>query len=202
MTTGSGKNFGFEKDLLPPGECLYSDRLILRRVVPGDARPRYLSWLEDEAVTRFLETRWHPQSIDTITEFVRSMLGDPLNYLMAVIEKEGENHMGNIKLGPINPMHRHADISYFIGERSCWGRGYVSEAIERTVDFGFETLGLNRIQAGVYESNLAGIRVLEKCGFTFEGRFRRQLKLGERWEDHLWYGILHPDYDRNDPHEE
>ncbi|MFM1921727.1 MAG: putative acetyltransferase, partial [Candidatus Hydrogenedentota bacterium] len=74
-----------------------------------------------------------------------------------------------------------------------WGRGIATEAVRLVVDFGFNCLHANRIEARVYGWNPASARVLEKCGFKLEGRLRRRmLKQGER-TDQLIFGLLPED---------
>jgi RimJ/RimL family protein N-acetyltransferase len=123
------------------------------------------------------------------------MQADPWSYLFCIIDRQDGRHVGNVKLGPVSPRHLCADVSYFIGERSCWGRGLASEAIGLTADFGFRFLGLNRVQAGVYGSNLGSVKALERNGFRAEGCWRRQLRSGQDWEDHLWFGLLREEWE-------
>lgn len=177
-----------------PGEFLEGVRTRLRPVESSDCGPRYLSWLCDPEVNRYLETRWQPQTEESIRSFVASMQDDPWSYLFCILERRDGRHIGNIKLGPVSPRHLCADVSYFIGERSCWGRGLASEAIGLVADFGFRSLRLNRVQAGVYGSNLGSIKALERNGFRAEGCWRRQLRSGQEWEDHLWFGLLREEW--------
>src|SRR5262249_1910815 len=113
------------------------------------------------------------------------MLNSHVNYLLAIVENSSEAHVGNLKIGPIVTAHRMADISYFIGERDRWGRGYASESIRLATSFAFRKLGLRRLQAGLYESNRSSQRALEKAGYTYEARFVKQLHGPHGWEDHL-----------------
>ncbi len=163
----------------------------LRLVTLRDCKEHYLAWLRDPRINQYLETRWNRQTIQTIRDFVKQVRASPDSYLFAIVERSSGDHIGNIKLGPINPHHKHADVSYFIGEPSRWNKGYATEAIAIAVRIGFDQLGLHRIQAGVNESNVGSTRALEKVGFRKEGSFRKQL-VGPsgQWEDHLWYGIL------------
>jgi len=151
--------------------------------------------LQDPQVNQFLETRWRAQSLDSIREFVlavRSPESD--SYLFAIVESSSSNHIGNIKIGPINSHHQCADVSYFIGMRECWGRGYATDAIRCAGEIGFGILGLERLQAGVYEKNAGSSRALEKAGYLFEGRLRRQLNSNDGRQDHLWYGLLRNEF--------
>jgi ribosomal-protein-alanine N-acetyltransferase len=67
-----------------------------------------------------------------------------------------------------------AEIGYWVGE-PFWNRGIASNALKLMVDYGFKTLGLVRIYTGVFDYNKASQRVLEKCGFTLEGIFKKSI---------------------------
>src|SRR4051812_33418625 len=178
--------------LIGPGERLKGGRVDLRLATLEDCSARYLAWLQDPEVNRFLETRWREQSLASIREFVAGMLESANDYLFAIEDAASRTHIGNIKVGPINRTHLHADVSYFIGEKQYWGKGYATEAIALATAFAFERLKLNRVQAGLYEANGGSGRALEKVGYVLEGTFRRQLRTAANgsWQDHLWYGLL------------
>jgi [ribosomal protein S5]-alanine N-acetyltransferase len=173
-----------------PGESLPGGRVSLRLLTPSDCTDRYVAWLADPEVNRFLETRYAEQTLEMIQGFVTSMLSSEHSYLFAIVENTSGEHVGNIKIGPVVPRHLYADVSYFVGERSAWGKGYGTEAVRLVTRFGFERLGLHRCQAGFYESNIGSQRVLEKAGYTREARLVKQLRIDDRWEDHIWYGAL------------
>ncbi len=173
------------------GETLPGARVSLRVVTLDDCVPRYVAWLADPQINQFLETRWRTHSLESIREFVAGMIDSDDNYQFAIIDNATGTHIGNIKVGPIVWNHLYADISYFIGERSCWGKGYGSEAIRLATGFGFQRLGLHRIQAGLYASNVGSGRALEKAGYHKEAVFKGQLKnAAGAWEDHHWYAVL------------
>lgn len=175
-----------------PGELLTGDGrtgVRLRLLELADCTERYVAWLADPVVNEFLETRYAAQPLESIEGFVASMVESPHSYLFAIVEASGR-HVGNIKIGPVVPRHLYADVSYFIGERDAWGKGYGTEAVRIVTRFGFERLGLHRCQAGLYESNIGSHRVLEKAGYVLDGRLSKQLRIADRWEDHVWFGAL------------
>ena len=179
---------------IQPNEILKGNKVSLRLVTLEDCSLRYEGWLADPQINQYLETRWHPQSLESIQNFVNDMIVSPSDYLFAIIENTSCQHIGNLKVGPINPFHSYADISYFLGEKSTWGRGYATEAICLGTDFGFTRLNLHRIQAGLYAGNMGSAKALEKAGYKREGSLRKQLKnVSGEWEDHYWYAILHED---------
>lgn len=86
-----------------------------------------------------------------------------------------------------------AELGYWIGV-PYWNRGYASEASRAVVDFGFETLGLQRIWARVFVRNPASARVAEKAGLRHEGTLRRNLRKGDELLDHHVHGILREEW--------
>jgi RimJ/RimL family protein N-acetyltransferase len=85
-------------------------------------------------------------------------------------------------------------VSYFIGERSCWGKGLATAAIRAACGIAFERLDLHRLQAGLYAGNVGSLRALEKAGFTREGVWRQQLLGPDGWEDHVFLGMLRQEW--------
>ncbi len=84
------------------------------------------------------------------------------------------------------------EIGYWLAE-SHWGKGLATEAVVALADYGFRSLGLLRLQAMAYASNTASVRVLEKAGFTFEGRLRGAVRKRGEVQDVLLYARLRGD---------
>jgi [ribosomal protein S5]-alanine N-acetyltransferase len=113
--------------------------------------------------------------------------GEPVHNF--AIDLKGEA-IGAIGFEPMSDVHRlTAEIGYWIGE-PFWGRGIATAALERATAHGFATLGLERIQAMVFGGNLASARVLEKAGYTFEGRLRRSIIKDGKMLDSYMYARL------------
>jgi len=148
---------------------LNGKRIYLREVRPTDVNETYYRWMNNSSITDFLESRFIPQSIEKIREYVTSKLGDTENIFLAIVMKEGDRHIGNIKIGPIHWIHRTGDIGIIIGEEDCWGQGYASEAISLLTDYAFKTLNLHKVTAGAYGNNLGSVKAFEKSGFVVEG---------------------------------
>lgn len=184
--------------LIRPEERFVGSLVTLRLLALDDCTETYVAWLEDEEVKRFLETRWNPQTLASVRSFVAGMVDSPDSYLFAILERASGRHVGNIKVGPIHARHGYADVSYFIGDRAAWGKGLATEAIRIATGLAFARLGLHRVQAGLYASNVGSGRALEKVGYSREGVQRRQLRLTAEepgvWEDHVWYGLLRSEW--------
>jgi len=63
----------------------------------------------------------------------------------------------------------HAMILGFAMSESYWGRGLMTEAAGAIVDFGFKSLEIDVITCCHYSGNQRSRRVIEKCGFKYEG---------------------------------
>jgi [ribosomal protein S5]-alanine N-acetyltransferase len=99
----------------------------------------------------------------------------------------GGSAIGGIGFEAMSDVHRFtAEIGYWLGE-PFWGRGIATVAVERATTYGFATLGLERIEAHVFGTNLASSRVLEKAGYSFEGRLRRRVFKDGRLLDSYLY---------------
>src|SRR5688500_6805392 len=68
-------------------------------------------------------------------------------------------------------------------------RGLMSEAVDATLAFAFDRLGLHRLQAAVMPTNHASRTILQKRGFREEGYAERYLRIAGKWEDHVLYGL-------------
>jgi RimJ/RimL family protein N-acetyltransferase len=86
---------------------------------------------------------------------------------------------------------RSAEIGYWLGE-PFWGRGIATEALRALTDYAFATFDICRLEAGVFDWNPASARVLEKAGYTLEGRARSAVVKDGRLGDRLLYALVRP----------
>lgn len=166
----------------------------LRQIEMKDCMDHYVEWLNDPEVNQYLETKWVRQDMESIEAFVKSQRENNHSVLFAIISREENSHIGNIKIGPIHEHYRHADISYFIGDKQFWNKGIATEAIKLVCEFGFEELRLHRIEAGAYAAAVGSWKALEKNGFHREGIFRDQVILNNEYMDTYRYGLLRSDW--------
>jgi [ribosomal protein S5]-alanine N-acetyltransferase len=147
---------------------LTGQNIYLREVRISDVTESYYRWMNDPAITQFLESRFYPNSIDSLKEYVKSKQDDSTNVFLAIVIKENHRHIGNIKLGAINWIHRFADVGIIIGEKDCWGKGYASEALTLVTKYAFDTLNLHKLTAGCYEMNQGSVKAFQKVGYYIE----------------------------------
>ena len=92
-----------------------ADRLYLRPLTDADCTPEYLSWLQDPEINQYLENRHTPQTLESIKEFVANVNARDDEHLFGMFLKNGDRHIGNIKVGPVGHAHPLADVSLLIG---------------------------------------------------------------------------------------
>jgi ribosomal-protein-alanine N-acetyltransferase len=169
-------------------------RIYLRPLERDDLNEKYLAWLNDPEVNRYLESRIFPYTMDKLEKFYEQVTGSTDQVILAIVDRETDRHIGNVKLGPINWVHRKAVFGILVGEQEFWGKGIGVEATRLIVEYGFLRLNLHRIELGVYAENEAAIRAYEKVGFQIEGRFREDFFHEGRHKDCLWMGLLSSEY--------
>ena len=165
------------------------ERIYLREVRISDVNENYYRWMNDPDVNQYLETRYIPQSFENIKRYVENLDGQTNEIFLAICLKENNQHIGNIKLGPINWIHRFADISLVIGEKNYWGKGIATEAIRLVSDFAFKTINLRKLKAGCYALNIGSAKAFEKASFKKEGLIKGQWIVDNEPVDEILLGL-------------
>ncbi len=96
----------------------------------------------------------------------------------------GEVSIGSVLRGPFQS----AFVGYWIG-RDHAGQSLVPEAVVLVLRYGFEQLGLHRMEAVIVPRNAPSRRVAAKLGLRDEGTAHRFLQIRGVWEDHVRYTI-------------
>ena len=123
--------------------------------------------------------------------WIRDVMADrpEMNFAIA----SAEEAIGGIGLHrQTDFMRRSAELGYWLGEEH-WGKGIATMAVKTMTAWGFAHMDIDRIFAQVFGWNPASGRVLEKAGFTFEGRLRGAVYKDGRTTDLLTYGMLRSD---------
>jgi RimJ/RimL family protein N-acetyltransferase len=105
----------------------------------------------------------------------------------AITESSGRL-LGAVSLR-LEQAHQRAELGYWIGV-PYWRQGFATEAARAVIAYGFNALGLNRIQATHLTRNPASGRVMQKAGMTYEGCLRQYVLKNGRFEDLARYAIL------------
>ena len=172
---------------------LNSKRLQLRELVPDDVTARYVDWLNDPAINRYLEVRHVPQTLMSTRAFVQSVKENGDDYLFGLFCDEA-GHIGNIRLGPVDRLYKRAVLGLMIGEPGSHGQGYGAEAIRTVCRWAFQDLRLHKLEAGCYAANMGSLRAFERVGFRVEGRLRHHWWLNGEPEDQMCLGLISTEF--------
>lgn len=175
---------------------IVGSQIYLRPLERKDLNGRYLSWLNDPEVTRYLESGIFPCTMGELEKFYEQVTASQNQVILAIVDKSTDQHIGNVKIGPINWVHSKATFGILVGDKSFWGKGVGTEATRLMVEYGFFRLNIRRIDLGVYAEHEAAVRSYEKVGFLIEGRFREELFHEGKYKDRLWMGLLRSEYKR------
>lgn len=169
--------------------CVNGNKLYLRPLKKEDINKRYLFWLNDADVTRYMQMRFSPPNMIDLKKYYESVKCRNEARMFAIVKKDGDEHIGNIKLDHIDPYHKFADLGIIIGEKKYWGKGYGQEACKLLLKYAFGILKLNKIILGVYSINIPAIKAYEKVGFKNEGRLKNIISFNGRFVDDILMGI-------------
>ena len=170
---------------------LETERLILRRFVNEDALSMYQNWAADKEVTKYLTWPPHPNqevSRKVVEDWVKAY--DSKNYYhWAIIPKEKGEPVGSITVVHMNEEISMAHIGYCIG-KTWWNNGITSEACKAVMDFLFDIVNVNRIEALHDPLNPNSGKVMEKCGLKYEGTLRSADQNNQGICDACYYALL------------
>lgn len=167
-----------------------TERLTLRPLQPGDAEAIETLAGDFEVADTALNIP-HPYPKGSAAGFIASREEHRVNgdgYAFAVTLTESGTFLGIVGLG-VDRNHNRGELGYWIG-KPYWRKGYCSEAAASVLQFAFEELGLNRVEAAAMTRNPASSKVMEKIGMKHEGILRQYLRKGGEYEDVVYYGLL------------
>ena len=111
------------------------------------------------------------------------------------IALKGESHIiGTVGFNNYTQKHR-ANIGYDL-QSLYWNRGYMTEALEAAIDFGFNALDINRIEAEVMQGNIISEKLLGKLNFRREGVLRQWMLWNGQYYDMTMYSLIKMEYDK------
>ena len=145
---------------------IYLKELTLRNV-----NNKYLNWMNDSEVHKFTEQKYYKHKLRNIKEYVKEKKNSNSEFLYGIFLKYNQEHIGNIKLGPIDYNNKTSRISYFIGNKNMWGKGYTGLAIRQIIIIA-KKKKLKKLNAECYSINIGSKKVLLKNKFKLEGTLK------------------------------
>ncbi len=121
----------------------------------------------------------------------KGMETDRLSLLFfLLIESETGRTIGQCGFHSWNRFHDRAEVFYMLHHDTDKGKGYMKEALETVLAYGFEELKLHRIEAFVKPGNIPSEKLLLHFGFRNEGTAREHYLVDGIYEDSDCYALL------------
>ena len=161
---------------------LTTERLILQPLTAADADDLYDAFRRPEAM-RFMDDPLHTSAAET-RKMVDGMLSGPGTVWTVRTAADGPalgfvDYIGNAGV---------PGMGYFL-HPDHWGNGYMSEAVRAALVYGFDEMGLDRVELWISQENTASLRLAERAGFRRRGRMRQKYHKDESGHDKIVYGI-------------
>lgn len=163
---------------------LRGDGIELRPLERSDIE-RWRLWINDPEIASYLDRVLPVSAPEHESFFERSVIGNADALWYAIDRLPAREHIGNVWLWNISSRNRNAELRIVVGERSAWGSGAGTKAIELLVRHAFDRIGLQKIHAYVMERNPRARASFEKAGFSLEATLRRE---------NFWDGDFHDVY--------
>ena len=143
-------------------------RVYLRALEPEDYKVSIL-WRKDEEIWDMLGGTKYFVSEAYEKKWVEDTIFGSKDVKLAVCLAENDKYIGNVYMTDINEVNRSCTSHVLIGDKDYWGQGFAREALQLAIDYMFNERNIHRIQALVLTSNVASMKMHEKCGYKKEG---------------------------------
>lgn len=173
---------------------LQTPRLLLRPLLEADAPALFDIFSDPRIMDYFSTPAWATIDMahDKIARNQRGMASAEALSL-GIFRVEDRQLLGTCDLFHLHAQCRRAEVGYGLAY-AAWGQGYMHEALRALLDYGFNGLLLNRIEADIDPRNEASAKALKRLGFQQEGFLRERWIVGGETSDSALYGLLLSDW--------
>ncbi|MBN2211005.1 MAG: GNAT family N-acetyltransferase [Sedimentisphaerales bacterium] len=176
------------------------ERLIIRKLKLSDAKDFYQN-IRDKDIVKWTIEIPYPYPKSQATKYIRHaqrMWRQRKEFNFAVVPKTTGRLIGEVRLLNLDWDDRYALLAYWLGVR-YWRYNFMTEAAGLALKFGFEHLGLHRVNAYLFDKNIGSRRVMEKNLMQPEGIFRDAWRRYGLWHNKVYYAILEDEFHKYHP---
>ncbi|MCR6110538.1 GNAT family N-acetyltransferase [Bacillus sp. A301a_S52] len=174
---------------------LETKRLLLRNIINEDAK-NILHYMSDEDVMQYYGLAPFKSLNDALDEisWYQTLLNKKTGIRWGITLKEKGIIIGSCGFHNIVLQHSRAEIGFELS-KEMWGKGIAHEAVEAIINYGFNQMDFQRIEALIEPPNLSSQRLVEKLGFMREGLLRNYEFTCGKFYDLYMYSLLKQDFD-------
>jgi ribosomal-protein-alanine N-acetyltransferase len=171
-----------------------ASRVSLRSVTASDADSLY-AILSDPEVMRYSGSCMKDRrEVTAFLAEVREGLLRRQSIQWGIARLTDDKIIGQVAFFNLDLVAGRAEIGFSLG-RAYWGMGYMEEALQALIGYGFSKMDFRRIEADVDPRNLRSIHLLERLSFQKEGNLRQRWVIAGETQDSLFYGLLKKEWD-------
>ncbi|MBQ7897073.1 MAG: GNAT family N-acetyltransferase [Clostridia bacterium] len=169
---------------------LETPRLILRKIKKSDAADMF-EYASKEDVTKYLLWNAH-ESLKYTKKYLKFLVskyktGEYLDW--GIVLKSNNKLIGTCGFASLDLANAKCEIGYVLNP-DYHKNGYAYEAVGKILEYAFDTLGLNRIEARVIKGNEPSISLLKRCGMTEEGEGREEIYVKGEYKSLIHFSLL------------
>lgn len=173
---------------------LETERLRLENVEEEDAASLFNIMSREEVTVYYgMEPLVHEEEAVEVIRSFHASLHAKRGMRWAIRLKETDDFIGTIGLNNLNLKAKKAEIGYEL-HPDYWRRQLMQEAIHGVLKHAFGKLDLYRIGAVTFPENISSNRLLEKLGFSLEGRLRGYLHQQNQSHDAFIFSLLRTEW--------
>ena len=172
---------------------VHAARVSLRPVTERDIDALYAVFSDPEVMRYSGSSMKDPlEAKDFLTEVLEELRRRQC-IQWGIARRADDQIIGHVAIFNLDLVARKGEIGFSLG-RAYWGMGYMQEALQAAIGYGFNEMGLRRIEADTDPRNLPSIRLLERLGFQKEGYLRERWLIAGESQDSLFYGLLNKEW--------
>lgn len=171
-------------------------KIYIQELQANEISDNYIQWMNDQEINQYLESRFNTYTKKDLIDFVQKQFESDYNYLFGIYTQENI-HIGNIKIGGIDPIHKRGSIGLVIGKKEFWGQGIATQALNLLLEFVFNELQLHKVTAGMYRNNTGSYKLFKNAGFLEVGYYKEHSFYNDQFVDTYILELLKKDYLEN-----
>lgn len=154
-----------------------------------------LNYINDPEVLRYLESGIpYPMTLNEELKWFDAISAFKDSYRFAIEAIDESHYIGDCGFNSIDWKNSVASAVIFIGNKTYWGKGCGTEAMQILLSFAFNQININKVRLNVYSFNERAIKSYEKCGFKKEGVLRQEIYRDGKYYDTIVMGLLREEY--------
>lgn len=175
---------------------MYTGEKVRLREYRKEDVTKALKFMNDPEIKRFL-TPGIPflYTLEDETKWIDGQSAMKELYNFAIESLDEKNYIGGCGINSLDWKNSVAVVGIYIGEKTFWGKGYGTDAMNVLIKFIFEQMNINKIKLNVYDFNERAVKSYEKSGFVKEGVLRQEIYKDGKYHDEYVMGLLRSEYE-------